>query len=334
MEISDSFKKIKIVRAYDEREFINLYRNKECLYVRANGNNDNDGLSEQTPFENLEWALNIAQKYNVYKIIVIGELDCKVLDNTRSTFTFAINPDFNNEILITGKQNAKEDEKAVLTTKDKNISVLNCYLNMDNYTMNNLTEGKIRFENIELKNGDIGLWIKGMTVILGNNAIISKNIIGVALDAYSTLILDGGIISNNDRAVNIGNSGTLSMLGGAIKNNGDSENDEGGVRIQQGGLFKMYDGLITENKVSGDGAGVYVEGIATFEINGGKITKNIANNAGGGVIVLSMGIFKQNGGLIIDNEAKIGKNKNIYIQNLAHAHFADPYYNDYIKSIS
>ena len=318
-----------IVRLYNEDEIRNLYKNKDSIYVCSNGNDDNDGLSEETSFESLEWAFNIAQKYKVNKITVIGKLDSMVLKDSKSIFSLAINPCFNDEILITGKTDASKSEKAILTSKEKDIGVLFCFL-MDEYS-----KGKIRFENIEIINGDFGLWLKEITVILGKDAVIRNNSIGVVIDVNSTLILDGGIISGNDRAINIGNSGIFSMLKGAINNNGGSEEfDNGGVLIQQGGVFKMYGGMITDNKATGDGGGVYVEGIGTFELYGGVITKNIAYNAGGGVIVLSMGIFKQNGGSIIDNEAKIGKNKNIYIQNGAIAQFADQYYDNYISSIS
>jgi len=94
-------------------------------FVRANGNDNNSGTTEDKPLKTLAKAVEVASKSKVKKITVIGTLvGATVIDNSGT-----------DEILITGKVNASNIEKAVLTTLTK-----------DTYTIRITGNSKIKLE--------------------------------------------------------------------------------------------------------------------------------------------------------------------------------------------
>ena len=169
----------------------------------------------------------------------------------------------------------------------------------------------------------------------------NKNIIRI--EGGELKMHEGITLTNStDSAVYI-REGIFDMYGGEIKNNGYFTSPGinintkfgGGVYINAGGNFHMYNGIISGNKAE-RGGGVYVDGgttssYATFTMHDGKITDNIAYGYahssttgdvfpgdGGGVYVdaasnpdkgydyYSGGIFTMNNGEITNNKAYNG----------------------------
>ena len=253
---------------------------QQSIYVSANGNDDNDGLSEARPLKDLFVAVLLAFSNDINRITVIGTLDLRsegLVDSWDSVFNFMYLG--SDELLITGKQGATGTERAVLSGRGSGKAVVN------------ITTGKIRFQNIEIFGGEgslentrgYGLYISpNGSVTLGQGAVIRNNASGGVL-LMGTCIIDGGeILENSNPGIFIG--GNLTMRSGSIRNNRSSGN-AGGVGIIDGGRFTM---------------------------SGGTISGNAANQAGGGVYVASGGRFDQTGGTISGNTARQGSNPNVY----------------------
>ena len=107
-------------------------------YVCADGDDENNnGRSEDTPVKTINKALEMATAGAVKRITVIGHLTSFRARNTGTT-----------EILITGKQNCSEEEKAVICGPGKDA-----WYSYDNYARCVSGNSIIRFEYIELTDG-------------------------------------------------------------------------------------------------------------------------------------------------------------------------------------
>jgi len=258
---------------------------QEIIYVSANGNDNNSGLSETEALKTLFRALSRSEQLNSSKITVLGTLDANSeTQYTRdSVFQFSVNSD--REILITGKPDASGSEKAILSAKDSNRSVVSVH------------KGNIRFEHIEISNangestegtGAVGIFVFSRAT-LGQGAVVRDN------NGW------GILVSNNDAICTID--------GGEVRNNNST-----GVFINRG-LLVLKNGTIADNK-AGMGAGVIVAADTKFEMSGGTITKNRATDYTGGVWVLRGGKFVQNRKAKVsgNNAAKSTPNPNVYRQ--------------------
>jgi len=288
---------------------------QESLYVSAGGSS-NIGFSEAAPGNSLINALLLAKHGNVKKITVIGTLDMggdvlsrEFIRDNGAVFGLPDLSSFGNdsdtqEILITGKQGASAAQRAVLTGQNSGASVLSFSDNI-----------RIRFEHIEISNGEVsentagaGLIVIGNSVItLGPGVIVRANQrFGVGIIAGGTVILDGGEVRDNQGGgfyVNI--NGNLVIRNGAVRNN-KSPNNGGGVFIARGGNLTMSGGSITDNS-SLFGGGVTIFEGGNFTMSGGSITGNSAVG-GGGIYVQKDARFEQTGGNISNNTANTGPN--------------------------
>jgi hypothetical protein len=114
---------------------------------------------------------------------------------------------------------------------------------------------------------------------------LSGLVIDGAGSGSTALILAGGMLTMTDRVT--------------LKNNNNT-NGAGGVRIDEGGLFEMKGGLITENIVSHGAVRIYENGI--FRMSGGTITGNTAYNAVHSVsgVCFEYGVFEMSGSAFLE----------------------------------
>ena len=132
-------------------------------------------------------------------------------------------------------------------------------------------------------------------IITNNTASLSGG--GIRVDSRGVVNMHGGIISHNiaNGGSNTGGGGVaifdndsrFNLYYGTIYGNIATRDSGGGVRINSGGLFNMFDGVIENNHVTNDGRYPYGGGVAlfhagsTFNFNGGKIRNNSAHRGGG-----------------------------------------------------
>ncbi|MCL2208842.1 MAG: hypothetical protein FWB89_01635 [Treponema sp.] len=257
---------------------------QDTLYVKADGNNNNSGTSETEPLKTLSMAFRNARQNKINKITVIGMLDVKsegIIEGRSAVFNFIGSENDTGEILITGKINARENEKAILSAADSNLMpVLGQNV-------------KIRFEHIEIsgsssESNGVGLFIyKGMEVTLGPGSTVKGN------TSFGVFIASDGI---------------LNIDGGEVR-----ENFFTGITVTSGGVLNMTSGAVTENTAMNvAAAGVYINTGGRFTITGGSITKNKANKGIGGVYVSKGAVFNRKGGNITLNSGITGRDPNIY----------------------
>jgi hypothetical protein len=300
----DLMKKLVFFLLLNSVAFVSVF-SQETIYVSANGS-DEQGWSETKP-TNLNRALAQVSLGTAKKIIIIGTLDKNSTnhDGSKLPFIFVLYDMLNHEksnlkeIIISGKPNAQGAERAVLSARNSGMGVIG------------ILGLKIRFENIEITNGEGDDGYGGIHIIanaqvtLGAGAIVSGNSrYAITVLEGSTCIIDGGEVKNNRGCIGV--LGQLILRNGTIRDNSLSDSG-GGVFIGDGGQFTMSGGTITGNRTdttgnySGGGVCVYQGG--RFTMTGGSITNNRAQFAGGGVAVISGGIFSQTGGTISGNTA-------------------------------
>jgi hypothetical protein len=266
------------------------------IYVSAAGSDNGLGNNEAEPLRTLSTALLQAFMLgSVTRIVIIGTLDDKSEERNNSNFVFTIDDwvnrilseSSNREIIITGKQNASSAERAVLSARGTDKSVVN------------IVGVNIRFENITISGGagnnGFGLYLRdGAQVTLGQGAVVQGNSgIGIGLakhDSSVTCIINGGEIQNNAHGVYIDTGNILILRNGFIRNNRSTYGV--GVYVNTGGTFTQEGGTISGNNAR-QGGGVFVAG--RFNQNGGTISRNTATEIGGGVVVNKDGIFNQRG---------------------------------------
>ena len=252
------------------------------VYVRASGDDNNDGLSEERAVKSFDTAVTKAYTLS-RKIVVIGTLNLQsegyggILNKWSYGALFRI-ADIESELIITGKPNAEGLERAVIANSGSDAAVI--------FIENSI----IRFEHIEISggNGDYGFGIEivdNARITLGQGAVVKDN------------ELSGVIISN----------GTCIIDGGEIRGNQNS-----GVIVYERSSLILRSGSIRNNISSGSGGGVFIAERGSFTMTGGIISGNSAAMFGGGVLVRPGGRFDQSGGTISGNTASQGANPNIY----------------------
>jgi hypothetical protein len=258
--------------------------NRDVIYVKADGSNNNGGFTEREPVQRLAFALNMAaQNPAVKKIVVIGTLNDRSEKTGYDVAVFAIGAAGAIDITISGKPNAAPYERAVLSS----LGTGKAAVVVSRIAAVKL---KIRFEHIEIsganrKSDGGGLIIRGgAEVFLGPGAKVinnrAANAAGVIVMANSSLVLDGGEIRGNT-ALETG----------------------GGVLVEASGGFTMLRGSITNNK----GGGVLISETGVFTMMGGVIRNNVtADTGGGGVFV--RGMFNWRNGEISENQTALGGN--------------------------
>ena len=252
------------------------------IYVSANGNDSNDGLSETRAVKSLDTAVKKASAANG-NVVVIGTLNLQsegyagLLNKWSFGAVFSIS-DITRELIITGKPNAAGSERAVLSGAGSESMVL--------IAANSI----IRLEHIEISGGE-GEYGPGIgndtnaSITLGQGAVVRDNALYGVVVFQGTFIIDGGEVRDNR---------------------------ETGVLVESEGHLILRGGYIRNNRSSGYGGGVHIFERGSFTMTGGTITGNAATHAGGGVYVFANGRFDQSGGTISGNTAGQGANQNIF----------------------
>jgi hypothetical protein len=223
------------------------------------GNDANDGLSPQTPFETFGKAIN-------------------AIDDGRVPATLYIMDDFWQELLDA----TKGDD---LTDYQK--GVLKLPYDIPPITLTNYKK-PVKLMNMEIGDncrvdlrGDVTFCKYTSTIstdINGNiqNGFVESNIVvkaGGIFNMYSGKITLAGNSVAGTTHVEV-KGGTFNMYGGEITGN-NTTTEAGGVFVN--GTFNMYGGTITGNNTTGQTGGVYVPSGGVFNMYGGTITGNTLN---------------------------------------------------------
>jgi len=266
----------------------------ESYYVRADGNDRNAGTSEDAPFKTLTRAIEVASKTSVKKITVIGTLVEEVSTENAATSLWRKNWDDPNpaEILITGKPNATDDEKAVLTSQRDHVLIIHIAL-------------AIRLENIEISgkkgsNNNSAVYIVGGELTLAQGAKITNNIgSGVVVSFGGLLIMrDNSEISNNEARVG----------GGIVLQN----NEGSGYRLKRNCTAILLNNTLVTNNRAAYGGGIVMSGSELVMMDNVIVSNNTASDWGGGILtdgeeskVVSK-ITLRGSAAIINNSAQVG----------------------------
>ena len=304
-------------------------------YVRANGNDRNAGISEDAPFKTLTHAVQTASKTSVKTITVIGTLnECTVIDKVNKTqfevnkVTDASNESFNfhmqnlnqfgvamlsgsydnknpEEILITGKPNATEAEKAVLISDGK-------------YPTLQINLSAIRLENIEIiGNKTPCIAMGGSDLILAKGAKITQSPYFGILSMASVLIMrDNAEVSYNSGSNNVGielASGSVGiLLDNALVTHNKSTGNCGGIALSGSTLYLRDNATVSNNSAGGYGGGILTfpdkkNGyISMLEISdNASVVKNNAN-IGGGILIQDLLFLYDNVNISENSAAKEG----------------------------
>jgi len=246
-------------------------------FVRANGNDANNGTSENTPFKTLAKAVEAASKSAVKKITVIGKLGDVSVEIKDSGET---------EILITGKQNPSEQEKAVISAaKDKN-------------GLRIVGKSNIRFEYITFTDSTWSMIVivDGPVVTFTDGVIVTGNSAGQGAGLHikkSTVRLTGNaqIINNladSGGGIFIFDNSTLIVEGNAlIASNKAGQRNGGGLNVQDSKITIQGNVRIIDNVAAQTGGGINLAGEngSTAVIGGNVIISGNKAVQGGGVVI-------------------------------------------------
>jgi len=277
----------------------------DTYYVRADGNDRNDGLSEEKPFRSLFKAMVMANTGSIQTITIIGTLDVNSEQSSNKERVFIIQGTKNAAILIKGK--SSELDPPVLSAAGSGRRAV-------------LIRGNvlIRFEDIEISGGETsdeggGMGIgPGSSVTLGPGAVIRNNKAGnvgggVLVAPSSSLFIDGGkIIDNSSEAAGggvalAGKNSQVVFKSGEIS--GNHAQGGGGVAIYQEGRFTLSGGTINDNTADMAGGGVMVNLAGVFTMEGGFVRGNRSSGSGGGVALLEKAVFVLQDGEVQGNRA-------------------------------
>ena len=253
-------------------------------FVNSNGNDNNDGLSEKSPFRTLTHAIEVASKTDVKRITVIG----KLTENVSTIDTVPIlplpgkhwsepNP---GEILITGKSNATAVEKAILTSNGGNALTIAPMVS-------------IMLENIEIRDcfgHSAVLVFKGQLILAKGVKIrsnLSRNGGGIYVTNGGTLIIRADAEVSNNNATDSGGGiyfegGSRGLLAeNALVTNNKAKNG-GGIALNESTFIMINNSEVKSNSAGNSGGGIYFHGELVLQ-DGAKITENTASKSGGGI---------------------------------------------------
>ncbi|MDR2144181.1 MAG: hypothetical protein LBP29_07410 [Treponema sp.] len=274
----------------------------ETYYVRADGSDQNDGLSEQTPFRTLFKAMTAASNADIKTITLLGSLDVLSERSSNSERVFIIQGTGKDLITIRGKDSGG---KAVLSGAGAGRRVI-------------LVKGisHICFENVEISGGSSageggGIGIGGGSqVILGGGTVITGNRSetvggGIAVAPGGVLYIRGASVSGN---VSLGVGGGIAAVGkdtvlvmeaGEIREN--KAEGGGGVAVYEGGVFALKGGVVSGNQASIAGGGVVLNRGAALTMEGGGINGNTSAGSGGALALIDNCTFTLLDGELANN---------------------------------
>lgn len=270
---------------------------RSVKYIHLNshdGDNQNDGLTEQTSVKTFEKAKSLIQDGDIILI------DSYVAINQDETWDLK---EFPNSRL---QRNAGGD--MIVVNPKATLTLQNIVIDGTHYS-----DPSVDIHSI-VKLGKLsGNEANGSNLILQSGAILENNCnnrgMGGAVSgfSYDTITMeDGAIIRNNGTidktaqfggAIHLENHGTFTMNGGLIKNNHAVRG--GGVCLIASSMV-MNDGEIINNSANSKdsyaghyGGGIYVANFQDWPAVGGDYSREIAGEAS----------FTMNGGTISGNEA-------------------------------
>jgi hypothetical protein len=204
-------------------------------YVRADGNDyTNNGRSEEKPFKTLRNAVTHAEYGEITTITVIGAVNgCK------------INNAVTQEITITGKPDASEKEKAIISSQ---------------IDINNST---VRFAHVQITSAGLpGLHISGKSIVtLGTGARIINCTRETPFEGAGVR-MENSTLNMTDNAAISGNTTDGDGNGSGVYMDNSTLNMSGDAAISGNTAISAYNGC-------GDGAGIYMK----------NSTLNMSNNA-------------------------------------------------------
>ena len=274
-------------------------------YVHAEGNDRNNGLSEEYPFRSLFKAMVMAVDSRIKTITVIGTLNAESEQSINTERVFFIQGMGTTPILIRGK--ISDTNPAVLSAAGTGRRVV-------------LIRGTvpIRFENIEISGGfssnEIGgLGIgPGSTVTLGPVTVIRDNQSnflggGVFVAPGGSLFVDGAKIFDNRSDAPGGGIAVAGQTSVLVIRNGEIYNNHaqagGGIALYQGSSFTLSGGVIHSNTADLAGGGVILNQDCIFTMEGGEIRGNRSSGSGGGIALMERSSFILLNGEILENRA-------------------------------
>lgn len=170
-------------------------------------------------------------------------------------------------------------------------------------------------------NNNVALCLNGKTITCAADVDAIEVVKGMTLIITDCQKVVGKITHAQD---NIGRGimslGTLMLYNGEITKNEIANGNGAGVCVD-GGKFYMYNGSISNNKVSysGNGGGVYAKDNTDFVISGGSIDSNHAPSSGGGIYYeskINKSVnFTISGGNIARNTAVTGNGGGIWLNS-------------------
>ena len=256
--------------------------NVASYYVRANGNDSNNGTTEARPFKTLAKAVEAASKTNVKKITVIGKLDGQT----------AIKDSGSDEIFITGKADASDNDKAVITTSStERVSTIEITGN-SNIRLENITIRRESAFNIVSVQGSNTVLTLGRDAIIFGNGTEIQNYTGAGAGIF---LIEGKVIMRDNATV----TNCYANMGG-------------GVALGEGASMIMQDNaVISNNKAAIAGGGVFVQN-GNLELRNNAVIKgNIAlrdnfERGGGGIYSVDSSVALYDNSIVTGNSAPHG----------------------------
>lgn len=247
-------------------------RSKEVYYVSMQGNDANNGLSEAAPFRTLSKAIEAAAAGAVRTITVIGRAEGGLILTNIS-----------GELLITGKPNAADTEKASIAVSSGLV------LQVNGFT-------KLRLEHIEITGGNMG------GIRIDNGAFLT---LGTGARVSGNQARDGG-------GVNIHGQNTTLVMEGNATITDNMANAGGGVFIWENGTLIMKNiATITGNRVIqgvdeyGRGGGVFMQDAYFIMQDSAEVSRNGTFASGGGLFALRSNVTLRDSAVIKDNSSVV-----------------------------
>jgi predicted outer membrane repeat protein len=280
----------------------------KVYYVSAEGNDANNGLSEEEAFKTLSKAVTLAAAGAVKRIIILGTLDDTTEAYNDADSVFVINNSGIDEITISGKD---DSFGKLLGGNGKRVICIT-------------GKSRIRFENIFISGGEtedegggIYAFDDGVDIILGRNAVISGNCSleggGIAMGNGSLIMLQNAAIKDNSVTTDEGGGAVLYCSYFKMEDDSEISGNSGGGIILFSCVGIMSDAaVISNNQCKYEGGGIVLYD-ADFTMSGySQINMNKAGRNGGGICAIESKIIMTGFASINNNEAD-GQGGGIYI---------------------
>jgi hypothetical protein len=246
-------------------------------YVRADGNDDNNGRSEEAAFKTMTKAVEAAKAGIIKRITVIGTIT--------APNSFTIEAAGTDEILITGKADAGDVEKAVITA----------------YIF--ISGSKVRFTHIKLDvshspTSKGGIRVFNSTVTLDENTLVTDETAKKNRKSIGSVFGIGATGENEATLIMSGNAAIVCVDASHIMENTDDRGKSslvmsGSAKISgstEDGIYKITTVTMSGNaEISGNaGNGIYgYEGIYEQRYGDSLVTMSgnaqVSNNGKAGI---------------------------------------------------